>query len=1004
MDSRDRPGSRVVSDGKRSAQSRLTPVTPKQPPTPSSKPSPAKPTRPRSLTTKPPPPPPLTSHRRTASSVTASTTSREQNPPTPGPRTAARRDASLVPAIPPKPQKLLADRARIRESIAARNLSVKAAVEKKTNAQNTDALKLSRKGTPAVNTGIGPPPTPAAQRFQQALLERSNQPRIHRRHTSSVTPTTTSPREPPQNLQLPTPTSEANANNNLSPHQSRARPSTSHAPSPTSPRSESRRRSPARFSSNGVATSTGPPPSLAYRRRLSMDNRGSYSSGPSSQDAPGHRGSSASSSTVSALPLSRTGSRQGGRDSSMDADNSGYYPDDDYDDGYGEKDRTIRGIEDIRNGSAIADGDAGQDGEDVFLRLARTNSVTSRVEKIDNRRRARLSQYAQRNSLPPDIMSSPLAQTQTHEMNSSPPQATEEAWRRNAHMSTPIDGYRARRISNASEYTLDRATVTPRQPYPRPMSMLRREGSRSPASHSRSMSMAEPVARPRTNLVASRTLHSSAGIEDGQHSPMIEQDYPSSAAPSNAGGGSNGAADSASTVSTTAASSVWDELDDLKSRIRRLEITGRMPASGAGAASNSSGDRPRTATTTVTTVSSSPRRGETGVSPTTSTFTGAPSMSHPLLNAALSKAKPMIAPEIFKHLELASKDALSLADTVGAASTGASSSVGTDRLARRKVDSMCRSLTELCIALTENRHSLAPGVNTHVTHLQPHYSSSSRPVSRDRTTATGRESILGGRESILGGRESILGGRESILGGGRVSVLGNRDGRFAERKHSIVSLSASAGYSSPRGHHMEDSLPSPINSSGGTVRQRNSMNLNLAREDMDDRDRFRAPSRAATEILTHHRLPAAREYSLPERPALERSTTVRRHYPVNTTIHSSPTVHSSPSIQNTGRRFFSGTMDHRDRADLGMSGVNLERQIQRESGTFDHIGGAPVNERLIAAVESDQRYRSGSLGRVNGRRTIRGLRESVDFDNDSGGGVPFNQSQVAATERLLNRR
>jgi len=64
-----------------------------------------------------------------------------------------------------------------------------------------------------------------------------------------------------------------------------------------------------------------------------------------------------------------------------------------------------------------------------------------------------------------------------------------------------------------------------------------------------------------------------------------------------------------STVSTTAPSTVWDELEDLKSRIHRLELTGKLPATSGAAMSHASNERPATATTTVTTMSSSPKRG-----------------------------------------------------------------------------------------------------------------------------------------------------------------------------------------------------------------------------------------------------------------------------------------------------------------------------------------------------------------------------------------------------------
>ena len=163
-----------------------------------------------------------------------------------------------------------------------------------------------------------------------------------------------------------------------------------------------------------------------------------------------------------------------------------------------------------------------------------------------------------------------------------------------------------------------------------------------------------------------------------------------------------------STVSTTAPSTVWDELDDLKSRIRKIELTGNLPPNSHAAMSNVYGDRPGTATTTMTTVSSSPKRRQgVNASPVAST-TEEPHTAHlhPLLQSALSKARFAINPDLYKALEATSSDALALAAmTGGKGSQGGAAFPNSnliDRKMRRKADNMCRSITELCIALTEN--------------------------------------------------------------------------------------------------------------------------------------------------------------------------------------------------------------------------------------------------------------------------------------------------------------
>lgn len=167
-----------------------------------------------------------------------------------------------------------------------------------------------------------------------------------------------------------------------------------------------------------------------------------------------------------------------------------------------------------------------------------------------------------------------------------------------------------------------------------------------------------------------------------------------------------------STVSTTAPSTVWDELEDMKSRIRKLETTGKLPASSSAAMSSTFRERPPTATTTMTTDSLSPNRHYIkSVSPEASTVKALEVTNvHPLLHAALAKTKATISTNLYKTLEATASDALILAAMAGSASAQgissrtasiAGTSKGIDRQLSRKADNMCRSLTELCIALAE---------------------------------------------------------------------------------------------------------------------------------------------------------------------------------------------------------------------------------------------------------------------------------------------------------------
>jgi hypothetical protein len=169
-----------------------------------------------------------------------------------------------------------------------------------------------------------------------------------------------------------------------------------------------------------------------------------------------------------------------------------------------------------------------------------------------------------------------------------------------------------------------------------------------------------------------------------------------------------------SSSSTAAPSTVWDELDDLKSRIHRLERTGKAPSAPNGGMSGSSDERPRTATTNATTVSASPKRGS---GPSSTHVDGsssglAPREAQPLLLSALSKTKDLVSPEVFSAIELAATDAMVLSSMIGAVGqpgpiSSSASTIGgyngsmTDRQLRKKADSVCRSLTELCLALAD---------------------------------------------------------------------------------------------------------------------------------------------------------------------------------------------------------------------------------------------------------------------------------------------------------------
>ena len=253
--------------------------------------------------------------------------------------------------------------------------------------------------------------------------------------------------------------------------------------------------------------------------------------------------------------------------------------------------------------------------------------------------------------------------------------------------------------------------VTPRQisfkdSFAESSSAYQRRRQSLTENNSLSGSRATPQYRsPNFALAQSRTYHSSPLVPK---SANVQADAPQN---SDANHGVEG---TESSSSTAAPSTVWDELDDLKSRIHRLERTGKMPSTSGGAMSRSSEERPRTATTNATTVSASPKRGS-GTGPPQVEVPSLPVMpreTQPLLLSALGKTRELVSPEVFGAIESAATDALALSSMIGTVGqpgpiSSSASTIGgynggiTDRQLRKKADSVCRSLTELCLALAD---------------------------------------------------------------------------------------------------------------------------------------------------------------------------------------------------------------------------------------------------------------------------------------------------------------
>ena len=352
-----------------------------------------------------------------------------------------------------------------------------------------------------------------------------------------------------------------------------------------------------------------------------------------------------------------------------------------------------------------------------------------------------------------------------------------------------------------------------------------------------------------------------------------------------------------STVSTTAPSTVWDELEDMKSRIRKLEITGKLPASSNAAMSNTFRERPPTATTTVTTTSLSPKRHNmNSVSPEASTVK-APEVAnvHPLLHAALVKTKPVINANLYKALEATASDALTLAAMAGSASgqgvspnaaSIAGTSNGIDRRLRRKADNMCRSLTELCIALSEETQETEIAVGR------------TRPGSKDGSIAAQPN------ESAFQDLRSFRASSDDPQYRSSSRVMSRLEAR---RTSLALGSSPLSRRESPQDPNTAIQAVSP--GSGRLDRMSSVIHHNRASDDQRDTTTSRRPlSRASTEVGQIRHTPltkTSREYtSQHPMPHPQRSPSVQSSFPTRKSFFP-PTSQSpnTPNVQPGNRRY-----------------------------------------------------------------------------------------------------
>ncbi|KAI7285904.1 hypothetical protein KC345_g1485 [Hortaea werneckii] len=309
--------------------------------------------------------------------------------------------------------------------------------------------------------------------------------------------------------------------------------------------------------------------------------------------------------------------------------------------------------------------------QDLFLELAQDSDETNaRPPSRHERGASRLSQAAKRRSLPADADVANLTSSGEHRPKSSGSAFHGRAFSRPSalpsdlqrqpgpHQSTPIrDSVRADDTVSVSGRSLSgraqKYTLQPSRAYATPsLSGQRLKSPDLPSYGRRRPSFGTASVKSRTTELT-QTKDGEADSQDGSLTAGSERKHslPESSAESQG------------------AETVWDELDDLKSRIKKLELT---ELSGPN----------------LTNV-------------------------HPLLHSALAKAKSLLQPSLYRMLEATASDSLQLAAMTGSAGPqgtafSAASIINgvtvSDRHVRRKADAMCRNLTDLTLALCDGKH------------------------------------------------------------------------------------------------------------------------------------------------------------------------------------------------------------------------------------------------------------------------------------------------------------
>ena len=485
-------------------------------------------------------------------------------------------------------------------------------------------------------------------------------------------------------------------------------------------RSPALKRAPASRSSHGIETSTGPPPALSTQRSYTTDTTpilnlpGEFSRPTARVIRPEPPDLSTRPSTSSGVPDQHIMfNRRSSRMSMQDDD----------------EDRTLT-LKDTETEQEGDDTISSQ--EDIFLNLAKQDTAKPSISELPKGRRRSIidpgtrKQSGTSTSRPHSSGKLFPNESSRTDQHSSP---RWQSFRRDlrtdstpfSHNNSPRD-----RTYAASAHPLEQGLRHGRASFEPKTSFVPRTRRGSEQGDSPALPSYYDGGRPGRFQEPSNGLYNSSPLT---HYATIN------ARRSNRVSNSFDANETGSTISTNAPS-VWDELNDMKARIEDIQASQpMMPQSSQQAINNSvfsqQQRRPHTASTTMTTISSSPKHKlaknnqKSDPSPESSLLAGSidPNI-HPLLHTALANANAVVPSDTYRYLESSVTDALRLVILTRDIKNPSPS----DRQIRRKANNLCRSLTELCISLSDQKSN---------GHQVGGTSSSSRPGSMAGVTTAG---------------------------------------------------------------------------------------------------------------------------------------------------------------------------------------------------------------------------------------------------------------------------